>query len=424
MPNVVLVRGARQLLTLRGLAGSRRGAELRNLGLIQDGAVLIVDGIIREVGPSRRIENLAPARRADEIDASGCVVMPGFVDCCTHLASGPARLTDYEFRLGGAQPSELIQNGSGATGLARSIQELSFRALESQAMRSLEDAVRHGSTTIELRSGFGLTEVGEMKILRVHAALRKLPVSIISTLLCAQTAPGFRNRADQFIDWLTGHLLPLIKRRKFADCAAIRLEPNGFAPSQAGRFLSAASSLGIPARVHAGRDSSSTAIALAVDSGAASVDDIADPSDRDIARLAQSSVIATLLPGEPFYLGTSRYPAARRLIDQGAAVAIASGYHPEVSPSQNMQMMLALACSSMNMTPAEAISAATINAAHALRRESKIGSLECGKRADLLVLGASDYRELPYHFGVNLVDLVMANGEILTRRSEVRWPAN
>jgi imidazolonepropionase len=296
--------------------------------------------------------------------------------------------------------------------------------LESLALRSLEEAVRHGSTTIELRSGFGLTEVGEMKILRVHAALRKLPVSIISTLLCAQTAPGFRNRADEFIGWLTHHLLPLIKRRKFADCAAIRLEPDGFTPSQARTFLGAACSLGIPTRVHASRDSGAAAIILAVESGAASVDHIVDPSDQDLAVLAQSGVIATLLPGEPFYLGTSKYPLARRLIDQGAAVSIASGYHPETSPFQNMQMMLALACSSMNMAPAEAISAATINAAHAIRRASVVGSLECGKRADLLVLGASDYRELPYHFGVNLVNLIMANGEILARRSEVQWPAH
>jgi imidazolonepropionase len=423
MPNVTLVRGARQLLTLRGPTGPRRGADLRNVGLIQAGAVLIVDGIIREVGPSRRIENLAQARHATEIDASGCVVMPGFVDCCTHLASGPPRLTDFELRLAGATPHEIEQAGGGALGMARSIQDLSFRVLDSLAQRLLEDAIRHGTTAIEMRSGFGLTEVVEMKILRLHAALRKLPVSVISTLLCAQPAPGYRNRSDQYIDWITSHLLPLIKRRKFADFAAIRFAPCGFTPAQTHCYLTAARQLKLPTRIDAGRDSAA-AIALAVELGVASVDGLVDPADPDVAHLAQSGVIATLLPGESFYLGTTPVPDARRLIDHGVPVAIASGYHPETSPSQNMQMMLALACSSLRITPAEAIAAATINAAHAVRRASEIGSLECGKRADLLILSAPDYRELPYHFGVNLVDLVMSGGEILVRRSEVRWPAN
>jgi len=423
MPNVTLVRGARQLLTLRGPTGPRRGADLRNLGLIQDGAVLIVDGIIREVGPSRRIENLAQSRRAAEIDASGCVVMPGFVDCCTHLASGPARLADFELRLADATPREIDQAGGGAVGLARSIQDLSFRVLESLAQRLLEDAVRHGTTAIEMRSGLGLTEVVEMKILRVHAALRKLPISVISTLLCSQTAPGYRNRPDQFIDWMAFHLLPLIKRRKFADFAAIRFAPSGFTPAQVRCYLTAARQLKLPTRIDAS-DDPAPAIALAVEFGVASVDGLIDPANHDAVHLSQSAAIATLLPGRSFYLGAAPVPAARRLIEHGVPVAIASGYHPETSPSQNMQMMLSLACTSLRMTPAEAIAAATINAAHAVRRATEIGSLECGKRADLLILSAPDYRELPYHFGVNLVDLVMAGGEILARRSEVRWPVN
>ena len=426
MSSVILVRGARQLLTLRGPSGPRRGADLRNLGIIQDGAILIVDGIIREVGPSRRIENLALAHQADEIDASGFVVMPGLVDCCTHLASGPARLADYELRLAGADPQEIAAHGGGAVGLARSIQDLSFRALENVALRSLEDAVRHGVTTVELRSGFGITEVGEMKILRVHAALRKLPVSVTSTLLTANAPPAYKGRPDQYIHWMCSHLLPLIKRRKFADFAAIRVDPAGFSPAEARSYLLAACRLGLAVRVESGpdSDSDSAAVPLAVELGAASVDRIVDPNEPATAQLAQANIVATLLPGEPFYLGTGPLPHARRLIDQGVAVAIASGYHPETSPSQNMQMIVALACARMRMTPAEAISAATINAAHALRRASEIGSLEPGKRADLLILTAPDYREIPYHFGVNLADLVMANGQILVRRSEVWWPAN
>ena len=425
MQHVILVRGARQLLTLRGPNLPRRGHGLRNLGIIQDGAVLVVDGLIREVGPSRRLENLALARGAEEIDASGSVVMPGLVDCVTHLAAGPPRLMDYEMHLAGATCSDIAQAGGGALALARSIQDLSARALEASALRILDESVRHGTTTIEARSGFALTEAGEMKTLRVHAALqkRRVPLPVVSTLLCATAAPGFEGQQPDYLEWVCSHLLPLVKRRKLAEFAAIRCEPDGFTPEQARSFLGAARQLGFALRVEADGGSHSEAISLATSLGASSVDGVVNPTHQDIARLAQSAAVAILLPGIAFHLGAPGAPA-RRLIEQGVAIALGSGYHPETSPSQNMQMMLALACTGMKMTPAEAISAATINAAHALRRSSQLGSLEPGKSANLLVLSVSDYREIPYHFGVNLVDMVMVNGEILVRRPEVRWPAN
>ena len=426
MQNLILVRGARQLLTLRGPSGPRRGADLRNLGVIQDGAVLIADGLIREVGPSRRIENLAVARGAQEIDASGCVVMPGFVDCLTYLAAGPARLMEYEMRLAGASWREIQQAGGGTVALARSIQDLSFRAVEAFAMRALEDAVRHGTTAIEARSGFSLSEAGEIKTLRVHAALEKrcAPLPVISTLLCARAAPGFEDRADEYLDWACSHLLPLVKRRKLAGFAAIRCGGDGFSAEQAHAYLSAVRQMRFGLRVEASGGSPSAAINLAAELNASSVDNVAEASEEDLARLAQSAVIATLLPGAEFHLGTRPFASARRLIEQGAAVALASGYHPVTCPSLNMQMITALACAGMHMTPAEAIAAATVNAAHALGLAARIGSLEAGKSADLLILSVSDYREIPYRFGVNLVDLVMVQGEILVRRSEVKWQAN
>jgi len=202
------------------------------------------------------------------------------------------------------------------------------------------------------------------------------------------------------------------------------LIPRGITAAQADRYLRTARQLEFALRVDAGPALDGGAISLATDLRAASVDGVVQLDEQDIGRLVQCEIIATLLPGPAFFLGTGRFPPARRLIDAGAAVALASGYNPETSPSQNMQMMMSLACTSMRMTPAEAITAATINAAHAVRRASRLGSLESGKRADLLILSVPDYREIPYHFGVNLVDLVMTGGEILVRRSEVRWPAN
>jgi imidazolonepropionase len=423
MHQVTLVRGARQLLTLRGLGGPLRGADLRNLGLIQDGAVLIVDGLVHDVGPSRRLENLALAREAEEIDASGCVVMPGFVDSHTHLVAGSAR-ADYEMRPAGASNEEIAEADVSALAMARSIQELSLRTLEALAMRTLEQAVRHGTTALEAKSGFGLTDAGEIKILRVHAALQKQPVAVISTFLCARVAPGYENQPDEYLEGICSHVLPSVKRRKLAEFVDVRCDEGAFTVIQARRVLTAARQLGFALKIHAGPNATGEAIRLAVDLGVTSVDHVMDAGEPEIALLAQSQSIATLLPGAAFFLGTRRDAAARKLIDNGVAVALATNYNPETSPSQNMQMMIALACRTMGMKPAEAIAAATLNAAHAIGRASSIGSLEVGKSADLLILCVPDYREIPYHFGVNLVDLVMKSGSVLVARPEVKWPAH
>ena len=365
---VTLVRGARQLLTLHGPSGPRRGADLRNLGLIQDGAVLIVDGLIRQVGSSRRVENLALARQVNEIDATGRVVMPGFVDSHTHIVGA----------------------------------------------RALEDAVRHGTTTLEAKSS-------ETRILK---ASLKQPLSVVSTYLCTPTAAEYQERPDQFLAWVCSHVLPLVKRRKLAEFADIRCEEGAFQQNDARRYLSAARELGFGLKVDTGRRSNAGIIRLAVELGASSVDHAVDVNQEDAVLLAQSNTMATLLPGETFYLGAEPYTPARMLIDSGVAVALATNYNPETSPCQNMQMMLTLACRRMNITPAEAITAATLNAAYALRRASNIGSVETGKSGDLIILSVPDYREIPYHFGINLVDLVMKNGEVLVERSEVKWPVS
>jgi imidazolonepropionase len=399
MPKAILIRGARQLLTLRGPTGPRRGTNLRNLAIIPDGAVLIVDGRIHDVGPSRRLENLALARQAALIDASGRVVMPGFVDCHTHMASGPAR-----FRDAAATPN-----------LARTIHQLSPRTLQAQALHAVEEALRHGTTTLESRSGFGITEANEIKILRVHAALQKRSVPLIST---------FSAEAPQDLDWLCSHILPLIHRRKLAQFAAIHCcDESGFTLEQTRKYLLAASKLKFGLQISIGAGSPTEPIALAVELGIASICHLLHATPSDAVRLAQSQTVATLLPGPVFHRGTNDYPPARMLIDSGVAVALGTRYHPETSPSQSMQMMIALACVHMNMTPAEAVTAATINAAHALKVGSSVGSLESSKNADLLILDVPDYREIPYHFGMNLVHTVMKSGHVLVERSEVKWPS-
>jgi imidazolonepropionase len=408
MGRPILVRGARQLLTLRGPAGPRRGGDLRNLGLVQDGSVLIVDGLIREVGPTRRVENLALARDAVEINATGRVVMPGFVDSHTHLVSGAPRLAEFEALIAGEEPAM-------TTALSREIELTSGSTLERQAARTIQDCVREGTTTIEAKSGFGVSEAGELKILRIHAALHDEPIPVVSTAMVSTTFGGGGPR-----DYLT-RLLPVVRRRRLAEFVDVEFEEDAFGYEECREFLRAARQLGFGVKMHAGQRSKTRAVELAVETGATSMDHMIYVDEDQTELLARTGIVATLLPGSVFYLGGERYAQARRLIDAGVPIAIATNYNPRSCPSHNMQMMIALACRAMRMSPAEAIAAATINGAHALGRADRAGSIEYGKDADLLVLSAPDYREVPYHFGVNLVETTIRRGEVIYDRAEVRW---
>ncbi len=419
---MVLVRGARQLLTMRGPSGPRRGAALRDLGLIEDGAVLIRDGSIASLGPGRRVENLSEARRALEIDASGRVVAPGFVDSHTHLVCGPARLMDYEMRIAGASYQQIAQASGGILMSMRALRETPIRRLLLQARRTLDGFIRHGTTTLEAKSGYGLDETGERKALRAVQALNGKPLDLVPTYLGAHAVPPeYSGRADEYIQWICTRLMPKIWRRKMARFADVCCEEGAFNMQQVRRYLEAARDLGFPLKVHAEQFSHTGAARLAIEMGAVSADhlDYIDPAD--ISMLAESPVVAALLPGAVFHLGLDHYAPARALIDAGAAVALATDFNPGTSPTFNMQMILSLACAHMRMTPAEAFSAATINGAYALGCAGQAGSIEVGKDADLVIFDAADYREIPYHFGVNLVELTMKRGAVIFRRAEVQW---
>jgi imidazolonepropionase len=409
-----LLRGARQLLTLRGAARPRRGAELGELGLIHDGAILIQDGVIQEVGPSRRVENLNAARGAEEINATGRVVMPGFVDSHTHLISGPSWLEEYEARQTRQEGQFLHLPDLKAT--FRSIRTSSARKVESVAVATVAAMVRHGTTSVEAKSGFGPDATGEIKILRVLRKLDKRPLDISATCLAEHW--GEPPDAHAYLQWFCAKILPKVSQRKLARFADIDCDGGAFDQEQLRHYLREAARLGFKLKVHAGPGADNACLRVAAEFGAISVDSMDDAGEEDVAALAGTGTIATLAPGATFYLGRRGAPA-RDLISRGAAVALATDFNPHTSPTCNMQMVISLACSHLHMTAAEAITAATLNGAYALCRGASAGSLEPGKDADLIVLNATDYREIPYHFGWNQVHLTMKRGVTIYREGQV-----
>src|ERR1035441_7384294 len=411
MSGTLLVRGARQLITLRGSAEPRRGAALAELGIIRDGALLIEDGRIVQVGLSRRVENLALVHRSQEIDATGHVVMPGFVDCHAHLVGGGAWLDDAETR---------IEPAHGPAPTIQAIRNASAKRLESRARQFVNAMIRHGTTTLEAKSGHGLDVRGELKILRVQARLHRAPLDIASTFLTPRSIPA-AHASDPagYISWMCSELLPAICRRSFARFAGLRCGEQVFNMEQSRRYLEAARALGFQLKIHAGQHPASDAVRLAVEVGAASVDHLRDAGPADVDLLARSNTMAVLLPGAAFRHSNERCAPARQLIDGGAAVALGTNFNPGASSTYSMPTIVALACAHLGMTPAEAICAATFNAACAIGSGQVAGSLEVGKPADLIVLNASDYREIPYHFGANLVNRTVKRGVTIYQEGKV-----
>jgi imidazolonepropionase len=415
MKQNILVRGARQLLTLHGPSGPRRGAALNNLGLIEDGAVLVVNGIISSAGPSRRIENLAEARTALEINANGRVVMPGFIDCHTHLISGVATLSDTAEAGNSSGPQRTLS-------AIRTVRAAPARTLEFQARRLLEASARHGTTTLEAKTGHGGDEPSELKILRVLSGVDQNPISVVPTYLGAYiTPPEFNQNQTAYIDWVCSSFMPKVASRKVARFADVRCGQNHFTIDSARTYFQTARRLGFIPKLHAEQSDHQGAVRLAVEVDAASADGLNHAEGVDADLLAHSNVIATILPADFYHGGTDRPAPARTLLDRGAAVAVASGFRHGSCPVFNMQMVLSIASKQLKMTPAEAISGATINAAHALRIDRRTGSLEFGKDADLIMLNVADYREISYYSGVNLVSMTMRRGELLYREAEVNW---
>ena len=420
MSDSLLITGAAQILTLRG-GVPRRGSSLSKLGLIRGGALLVRDGKIVAAGPRAQVERRTEARRAEKLDVGGRVVLPGFVDSHTHLIHAASRAEEYELKIQGASYEAIARKGGPILNSAKTLRAATAEALKRRARGALEEFAAHGTTTVEAKSGYGLDVASELKILGLHRVLNaEQPLEIVSTFLGAHTVPAeFRSLSDgreRYIKLLVEKLLPEVVNERLAEFCDVFCDHGAFTREESERVLSEGKRHGLVPRVHAEQLSHTGATRLAVELEAASCDHLEQVNAGDIRTLAKSRTAATLLPGCDFHLGLKQYAPARKLIEAGAIVALATDYNPGTSPTMSMPMILSLACTQLRMTPAEAIAAATINGAYALRREKRIGSLEAGKQADLAVFEVEDYREIPYYFGMNRCWMTMKRGEIIYMR--------
>ena len=379
------------------------------------------DGRIAAVGTRVQVEGRQDARGAEKLDVGGRVVLPGFVDAHTHLIHAASRAEEYELKIQGASYEEIARKGGGILNSARKLRAATAEALKSRARATLEEFSSYGTTTVEAKSGYGLNLAGEFKILNLQRELRdEQPLDVVCTFLGGHTVPEeFRGKpdgADKYVDLLIQQMLPQVTTLRVAEFCDVFCDRSAFTRAQAKRILSAGKQNGLVPRVHAEQLSRTGATQLGVELGAASCDHLEQVNTADMRALAESRTVATLLPGCDFHLGWKNYAPARKLIDAGAIVALATDYNPGTSPTVSMPMVLSLACTQLRMTPAEAITAATINSAYALNRDDRMGSLEVGKQADLAVFEVEDYREIPYYFGMQRCWMTIKNGRIIHMR--------
>jgi len=402
-------------LTLRG-RGPRRGKALANLGVIKDGALLVRDGLIAAVGTRAKIEALPEAKTAEKMEMGGRVVLPGFVDSHTHLIHAASRAEEYELKIAGASYEEIARKGGGILNSVKKLRAATSEELEKRALAALKQFAAYGTTTVEAKSGYGLSVEAELKILLLHSELQaKQPIEIVSTFLGAHVVPEeFTARgAERYLSVVLEPLLREVGTSKLAEFCDVFCDRGAFTLEQTRQILEEGKRHRLTPRLHAEQLTRTGATQLAVKIGAASCDHLEQINSSDLAALGKSNTVATLLPGCDFHLGLKQYAPARKLIEAGAIVALATDYNPGTSPTMSMPMILSLACTQLRMTPAEAITAATINGAYALRREKQIGSLEVGKFADLAAFEVADYREIPYYFGMNSCWMTMKRGVVV-----------
>lgn len=413
----MLIHSASQLLTLKG--GPQRGKALGSLGVIENGAVVVRDEKIIAVGTTDELRAAYPDEPT--LDAGRCVVMPGFVDPHTHLIWAGDRANEFEMKMSGTPYLDILAAGGGIISTVKATRTASMETLIAQTRPRLLRMFSHGTTTAEAKTGYGLQTSTELRLLKALLTLSdESPLELAITFLGAHAIPPeFKENPQGYTDEVANTMLPMLK--EWWDTHAPRLplpfvdvfcETKAFTLEQSRQILTKAGSLGFPLKIHADEFDNLGGAALAAELGAASADHLVRTSDADIQALAKSDTVAVALPCTPFGLAERDYTPAGKILEAGGMLALATDCNPGTSWNESMQFAIALACRYMKLTPAQAIAAATINSAHAIRRADTIGSIEVGKQADLLILSVPDYRQVGYRYGTNLVKQVMKRGQV------------
>lgn len=413
----MLIHSASQLLTLAG--GPQRGTALGALGIIENGAVLMRDEKILAIGTTDELKNAYPDEPT--LDANRCVVMPGFVDPHTHVIWAGDRADEFEKKMAGTPYLDILAAGGGILSTVKATRTANMETLIAQTRPRLLRMFRNGTTTAETKTGYGLQISTELRLLKALLTLDdESPLDLIPTFLGAHAIPPeYKDNPQGYTDEITNTMLPMLKEwwethapRSPLPFVDVFCETKAFTLEQSRQILTRAGSLGFPLKIHADEFDNLGGAALAAELKAASADHLVVTSDADIQALGKSDTVAVALPCTPFGLAERHYTPAKKLLEADAMLAIATDCNPGTSWNESMQFAIALACRYMGLTPAQAIAASSINAAQAIRRSDVIGSLEIGKQADLLILCVSDYRQLGYRYGTNLVKQVIKRGQV------------
>jgi len=415
----LFIQNCGQLLTVAG--ASRRPKILKgmdDLGIVLDGAVAIKDGNIIDVGTTKQLGKKYNKKGLQVVDALGKVVLPGFVDCHTHTVFGGDRTGEFAQRMQGVSYLEILKTGSGILNTVKNTRELTLEKLVEVSKKRLDTMLLHGTTTVEIKSGYGLDRKSELKILNAIQRLQKShSMDIVSTFLGAHTIPSeYQSDPDAYVDFVC-NMLPEVKA--YATFCDVFCDDGGFTIEQSEKILSTANNLGFRLKIHINEFKDIGGVPLAIRLCATSVDHLDNIKHRDILKLKKCGIICVLLPGVPFFLMKENYAPGRKMVEEGLPIALATDFNPGTCPCGNIQMMVTLACLKLGMTPAQAINAVTINAAHALGMADRIGSIEVGKQADIIILDIQDYNQLPYYFGTNHVKNVLKKGRLIVENKQL-----
>ncbi len=414
LSNSLALINAAQIVTLAGAARPRTGAEMSELAIVADGGLLIRDSLIQYVGASKSVESQAD-ENCSVVDVGGRVILPGFIDAHTHPVFAGTRVDEFEERSRGATYQQIAARGGGIQSTVNKTRAASIDELFETGRRYADWFLRGGTTTVEAKSGYGLSVEDEIKILKTIRRLdEQTPLRYVPTFLGAHSIPTeYKSRRDDYVSLIIDEMLPRVAAEKLVEYCDVFCEENVFSTDESWKILSAARCHGLGLRMHADQLSLSGGAKLAAELGTVTADHLEHTNTEGITALKSAGVQPVLLPGSVYALGSSHYPAAREMIDAGLAVVLATDFNPGSSPSPSMTMIHSLAVTHMKMSPAEAITASTINAAYSLSRGHQIGSLEQKKIADLAIYDCDDYRELSYFFGVEHTWQVYASGRLV-----------